>query len=183
MKKIISYSGVLFMALTLTLGACKKKEDPAPSTPAAKTGILTCKVDGKSWESNTASQSVIFGGDTMPGIGAYLEGDTLTMLAFRVAGTDTSMVAMSAVLSSSRLGSYTLNSEDENIFYFSSINPLSMFATVLGYTPSSTLTITKYDATSKKFSGKFTCTMTSNSGGADIKVTDGEFTDVTFELE
>ncbi|MCC6818880.1 MAG: hypothetical protein IT245_08315 [Bacteroidia bacterium] len=182
MKKILNYSGVLFMALTLTLGACKKTEDPAPSNTTAKTGTVKCKVDGQAWESNTASQLVNFGDSMIPGVSAGLEGDTFSLMAFRSRSTDTSLILLNAVLSPSRLGTYTLNTEEYSMFYFNSIDPLALFATLFGYTSSSTLTITKYDASSKKMSGTFTCTMTPSGGGTDIKLTEGEFTDLVFEV-
>ena len=180
MKKILSYSGILFVALTMTLGACKKKEDPAPSNPTTKSGIFTCKVNGNVWESNAASTLVPFGDTTMPSISAEIVGDTLSIIAFRTKSGDSSMLLFSATLKSTRLGTYNMSGSDNNIFYINSIDPLAMFAILFGYTATSSLTITKWDATNKKMSGTFSSTMTPTSGGTTFTITDGSFIDVSF---
>lgn len=180
MKKILSYSGILFVALTMTLGACKKKEDPAPSNPTTKSGIFTCKVNGNAWESNAASTLVPFGDTTLPSISAELVGDTLSMIAFRTKSGDSSMLIFNVTLKSTRLGTYSMNGSDNNIYYINTIDPLGMFAMLIGYTASSSLTITKWDATNKKISGTFTTTMTPTSGGTTYTITDGSFIDVSY---
>lgn len=72
---------------------------------------------------------------------------------------------------------------DYGIYYFSGIDFTSFLNTFFGYTSTSTLNITKFDASSKKISGTFNVTMTSTSGAPTISLTEGTFTDVSFVVE
>lgn len=188
MKKILSYSGILLVTLTLTLGACKKKDDTTPSSSTTsgtttKTGILSCKVDGKAWESDERSKQIKFADSMYNSIGAAINGDTFSLMAFKSVSGDTSAILMNALLSSNRTGTYNMSTTDYNIYYFSSIDPLAIFAVFFGYTAQSSLTISKFDTSNKKVSGTFNTTMTSSSGGPTITVTDGTFTDVIFDIQ
>ncbi|MBL7836872.1 MAG: hypothetical protein JNM67_05110 [Bacteroidetes bacterium] len=181
MKKFLSYSGILFVSLTLTLGACKKKDETTPTNNSnPKAGIVTCKVGGTVWESNSANTPVMFGDTTFGSVTATIEGDTFSLLAFRSKSADTSLIMMNLLMNTNRLGTYTMTGNDYNIFYFPSTDPLAIFAILFDYTASSSCTITKWDATNKKVSGTFTTTMTSSSGGPTYTITEGSFIDVSY---
>jgi hypothetical protein len=181
MKKILSYSSILFVALTLTLGACKKKDDSTPSNNSTtKTGVVTCKVGGNAWESNAANVLVPFADTTFPSVSAEIEGDTFSMLAFRTKSGDSSLIMMNLLMNTNRLGTYTMTGSDYNVFYFPSIDPLALFAILFDYTATSTVTITKWDATNKKVSGTFSTTMTSSTSGPTYTVSEGSFIDIPY---
>ncbi len=178
MKKILNYSIVLFATLAIGFSSCKDEETP-PSTSTAKTDVFTCKVNGTAWESNPRSTMVPFLDSMIPSVNASVEADTLSMMAFKTTSTDSTMILFSVLLKNPRVGTYTMTGTDYNIYYFSGIDFMTFLNTFFGYTSSSTLNITKFDATNKKISGTFNTTMTSTSGAPTMTITDGTFTDVT----
>lgn len=180
MKKILNYSIVLFATIAIGFSSCKDEETPTPSTPAAKTDVFTCKVNGTAWESNPRSTMVPFLDSMMPSVGASVQADTLSMMAFKTTATDSTMLLFSVLLKNPRVGTYTMTGTDYNIYYFTGIDFMTFLNTFFGYTSSSTLNITKFDATDKKISGTFNTTMTSTTGAPTITITAGEFTDVKF---
>lgn len=168
----------MFLSLSAFVVACKK--DKTEDTPSSqpKTGIVTCKVDGKDWESNERSAIVPFLDSSIASVGANIEGDTFNLIAIKTKSGDSSMIMMNALLSSTRTGTYNMTGSDYNIFYINGIDALSLLSVFFGYTASSSLTITKFDVANKKVSGTFNTTMTSTSSGPTITVTNGSFTDV-----
>lgn len=180
MKQFINYSIILFVSVALGFSACKDKEEDKPTT-TTKTGIVTCKVDGKDWESNARSQMVFFIDTTMSSVGASVEGDTLSMMAFRTQGTDSSMILFSVLLQTPRTTTYTMTGTNYNIFYIKGMDLTSMLTVFFGYDASSSMTITKFDVANKKISGTFNTTLTSKSSAPAITVTSGSFTDVYLE--
>ena len=182
MKNLIKYSSLALLTFTLFLSSCKKTEDDVvPPASAAKTGIVTCKVNGTSWESDARTQNTFFIDTIVPSVGATVDGDTLSILAFRTKPGDSTMIMMSVLLTSTKTGTYTMTGTDYNIFYLPSTNIMALFTTLFSYTATSTLNITKYDAVNKKISGTFSTTMTPSSSGTKYTVTDGAFTDVVLD--
>ena len=184
MKKILNYSIVLFATLAIGFSSCKKEEEkPSTSTPTAKTDVFTCKVNGTAWESDSRSKMVPFLDSMMPSVGPSVEGDTLSMMAFRTNSTDSTMILFNVLLKNPRVGTYTMTGTDYNIYYFSGIDFMTFLNTFFGYSASSTLNITKFDATNKKISGTFNTTMTSSTGGPTMTITEGTFNDVTLTVK
>lgn len=180
MKNFIQYSSVAVLSVMLFLSSCKKKTDevtPTP-TPTAKTGIVTCKINGVAWESDARTQNTFFIDTIVPSVNAAVDGDTLTMMAFKTKPGDSTMVMMNVLLTPSRLGTYTMSSSDYNIYYLPSTNIMSLFTILFSYSASSSMTITKFDAANHKISGTFSTTMTPTSSGTTYTVTEGSFTDV-----
>jgi hypothetical protein len=179
MKNLIKYSSLALLSFTLFMSSCKKTEDtPSTPTPAAKTGIVTCKINGTAWESDVRTQNTFFIDTIVPSVRATLEGDTLSLLAFRTRTGDSSALLMNVLLSPSGIGTYTMSSSDYNIYYLPSTNLQALFTTLFTYTASSSMTITKFDKANRKISGTFNTTMTPSASGATYTVTDGAFTDL-----
>lgn len=175
---------MLTVLASALFSSCKKdsSDDVTPGN-TEKTGVFTCKNNGVTWESDAASKQIFFMDTMVPSVSVYVEADTMTVMAFRTNATDSTMILMNVQLSSARVGSYTMSGQDNGIYFFPGISPLAIFATALGYTSTSTLNITKYDAVNKKISGTFTATMTPTSSGTPINITEGKFTDVSLEIE
>ncbi len=179
MKNLIKYSSLALLTFTLFMSSCKKTEDTVtPSTPTAKTGVVTCKINGTAWESDARSQSTFFIDTIVPSVEASIDGDTLTLMAFRTRTGDSSAFLMNVLLTPTRTGTYTMTASDYNIYYLPSTNVMALFTTLFSYTASSTMTITKFDKANHKISGTFNTTMTPSSSGTTYTVTDGAFTDV-----
>lgn len=182
MKKILNYSIVLFATLAIGFSSCKDEETTPSTTTTAKTDVFTCKVNGTAWESNPRSTMVPFLDTIMQSVSAYVDADTMSIMAFKTTSTDSTMIMMSVLLKTPRVGTYTMTGTDYNIYYFTGIDFTTFLNTFFGYTASSTLNITKFDATNKKISGTFNTTMTSTTGAPTITVTDGAFNDVTITM-
>jgi hypothetical protein len=183
MKKILNYSIVLFATLAIGFSSCKDEETTPSTTPTAKTDVFNCKVNGTAWESNSRSTMVPFLDSMIPSVNASVEADTLSMMAFKTTSTDSTMILFSVLLKNPRVGTYTMTGTDYNIYYFTGIDFMTFLNTFFGYTSSSTLNITKFDATNKKISGTFNTTMTSTSGAPTMTITEGTFNDVTLTIK
>jgi len=179
MKKLI-----LMISLTaLIFTGCKKKEDPAPSNNNNTTpsGVLVCKVNGKAWQSDAASKMTTFVGDPTKSTEVVLEADTMNIIGIQIKNNDTSAILMSVVLKAGRIGTYT-SSSVVNGFYVAGTEINDLLTSALGYTSSTSFEITKFDAATKKFSGKFSITMTGSSASfPNYTVTEGTFTDVVID--
>ena len=163
----------------LSLNACKKKEDPAPTKPSK---VFMATIDGKSWQSDPSDKFLVIDGDTAYGTDCSLEADTLSILALRF--SDTSGIIGQLVLTSGRTGTYSgTTTADKGLLYIQSLDLAGIFGALLGYTTTYNVNITKWDATNKKFSGTYSLTMVPVSAGATITVTNGEFIDVPYTLE
>ena len=179
MKNLIKYSSLALLSFTLFMSSCKKTEDPVtPSTPTAKTGIVTCKINGTAWESDARSQNTFFIDTIVPSISATLDGDTLSLMAFRTRAGDSSAFLMNVLLTPTRIGTYAMSSSDYNIYYLPSTNTLALFTTLFTYNATSIIAITKFDKANHKISGTFNTTMTPSASGTTYTVTDGAFTDL-----
>jgi hypothetical protein len=182
MKNLIKYSSLALLTITLFMSSCKKTEDTVtPSTPTAKTGIVTCKINGTAWESDARTQKTFFIDTIVPSVRVTVEGDTMSLLAFRTRTGDSTAFLMNVLLTPARIGTYTMTSTDYNIYHLPSTNMLALFTTLFTYTASSSMTITKFDAVNKKISGTFNTTMTPSSSGTTYTVTEGKFTDLIIE--
>jgi hypothetical protein len=179
MKNLIKYSSLALLTFTLFLSSCKKTEDTVtPTTPAAKTGIVTCKINGTAWESDARTQNTFFIDTIVPSVRASVEGDTLSFLAFRTRTGDSSGLLMNVLLTPARVGTYTMTTSDYNIYYAPSTSLMALFTTLFSYTATSSMTITKFDKANHKISGTFNTTMTPSASGTTYTVTEGAFTDV-----
>lgn len=179
MKNLIKYSSLALLTFTLFLSSCKKTEDTVtPTTPAVKTGIVTCKINGTAWESDARTQNTFFIDTIVPSVRASVEGDTLSFLAFRTRTGDSSALLMNVLLTPARVGTYTMTTSDYNIYYVPSTNLMALFTTLFSYTATSSMTITKFDKANHKISGTFNTTMTPSASGTTYTVTDGAFNDV-----
>jgi len=179
MKQFINYSIILFVSVALGFSSCKEKEEEKPSTTTTtKTGIFSCKVDGKDWESNERSVMSQFMDTTLNSVSAEAEADTLAMMGIRTNGTDTSILLFNVLLQTPRTTTYNMTGVDYNIFYIKGNSLTAFLSTLFGYTATSSLTITKYDAANHKISGTFNTTMVSTGTAPTITVSNGTFTDV-----
>jgi hypothetical protein len=180
MKNTTKVFLIAAMALT-TFASCKDKKDDGPTTtnPAAP-GVTTCQVNGQTWTSDQAGKYSAT--DSLPGCEALLNGDTMTFISTRF--SDNSAILAQLVLTPARVGTYSgSTSADAGMFYLSKFDETTLFQSFLLYTTSYSFTISDWNASAKKFSGTFNITMTSNTGGSNITVTNGKCTNVPYVLE
>ncbi|NBP04830.1 MAG: hypothetical protein EBV15_01225 [Bacteroidetes bacterium] len=171
---------LFFMGATTLMMAtsCKKEDDKNTTpTPSANAGLTSCSVNGKAWTSGKTGTYT--GLDSFPGCEAYMSGDTMTFVSTNF--SDTSVVLAQLTLTPGRTGTYTgTTSTEGGMFYLPKFDETSLFQAFLMYTTSYTFTITKWDNTTKKFSGTFNFNMVSNTGGSGFNITNGKFEDVKY---
>lgn len=180
MKNITKLFLIGAMALT-TFSSCKKEKEDSPTTttPAAP-GVTTCQVNGQTWTSDQAGKYSAT--DSLPGCEALLDGDTMTFISSRF--SDNSAILAQLVLTPARVGTYSgTTTADGGMFYLSTFDETTLFQNFLLYTTSYSFTISEWNASTKKFSGTFNITMTSNTGGSNILVTNGKCTNVPYVLD
>lgn len=176
---------LMFSIAAFVFTGCKKKEDPAPSNNnnnTAPSGVLVCKVNGVEWQSDAPSKMAPFIGTPVKSTMAVREADTMTITGIRIKGNDSSAISFVFVSKPGLIGTYNLSGLDYNGFYMAGLELDDLLEAAFAYTITSTIEITKYDATSKKMSGKFTITMIAGDPSfKDVKVTEGSFTDLVIE--
>jgi hypothetical protein len=167
----------------LSLNSCKKEEEEN-KTVKPTTGVMKLTLDGKEWKSNPYNEFRIEDGDTIYGTEAIFEGDSLLSIT-AVRFSDSSAVIGQFLLTPGRTGTYTgTTTADYGFVHVAKADFISLLDALLSYTTTYTFTITKWDATSKKFSATYSFTMTSSGGGKSNKVvTNGEITDMPYTVE
>lgn len=172
------------VAGSLFFSSCAE-EKPATSNTTSTTGRIVCKVNGTSWTSDAENKFYYLNGDTLVGTSATLINGELTIQGNRIAGTDTSTIAMNLVLTPAKTGKYegTFDvSAADGALYLPNRNITTLLTIVMGgYTNTYSVTLTKVDAANKKVSGVFTISMKAPAGlgQPDYMVTEGSFTDLT----
>lgn len=179
--KIISkilFAGALML---VSLNACKKEKEEDPVVKPKATFMAT--VDGKAWQSNSATDFRVDDGDTIYGAEAFIEGDTFNFNSVRF--SDTSAILGQLILTPARVGTYSGTTNiDNGIMHVSKLDFAGLFDALLNYTTTYTFTITNWDAVNKKFSATYSLTMTNNTAGkANKVVTNGEVIDMPFVVE
>jgi hypothetical protein len=178
MLRNIKFSGLAILTIAIAFSSCKKKDNPPPSNPTSGAKV-TCVINGKTWSSKSANEKINMQDSFMYGVNATMEADTLGMTAISVDGADTSWLLISGTLNSNKLGTYT--QEDVAAIYFPSFKAEDILNVFFNYTVTSSVTITKYDATKKTISGTFNITMTPTSSGTTYTINTGKFDDIPFE--
>lgn len=180
MKQLLLFTlaaGGLLMA-----GACKKKT----TTTTPPTGVVVCKVNGNSWQSDDAS--VVYtdkNKTTAAGTSATITGDSVLLInGVKVKGSDSSSVRLNIRLTKVKTGMYTgTTTAKYGCIYASGFDFDHIFLAVLDYNGTYTVNISSVDATNKKISGTFSISMVSKSGGTNYSVTEGSFTDVVYTVK
>jgi hypothetical protein len=177
MLRNIKFSVLAILTIAFAFSSCKKKDDsPAPSNQTSNK--VSCTINGKAWSSKTSKEKINIQDSFMYGVNATMEADTFGMTAISVDGTDTSWVLISGTLNSNKLGTYS--QEDVVAIYFPSFNSADIFNIFFNYTVTSSVTISKYDATNKTISGTFTIDMKTTTG-TNYVINSGKFDDIPFE--
>jgi len=201
------YKGHLGMA-ALMFGllfsqACKKKTttvDSVVSPDKQIKGLVYGSVNGKAWNSDAPTkkhvvhyQDSFFSFDeNIYGTECSLFGDTLTLNAVRVIGTDSSQLHMDIALKSVREGNYTMQSyplKNAGKVYAWYYNKMGLKASRIcktEYDFSGTLNISNFTDSTALVSGTYSLKMTpkntSNPKTPAFNITNGKFTDVYFGL-
>ncbi len=181
----MKYTFTLLLAITglaFAASSCKKDPDPAP---AKETGFISCKINGVDWKSAKASEKIILDGDTVSGVEASLEGDSvISIYGIKPSATDTSAIIMFLKLNPGKTGTYSgTTSGDYGALYTPGMDFVSLLTVLGSYDITYSINITSFDATAKKLSGTFTITHTPKMGTGTIAVTNGEFNDIPYSVE
>lgn len=161
------------MAIAFT--SCKKDEE-TPTQSQPKENQVSCSINGSAWASLPEGRSIKMGDSLVPAVSFSVEADTLSMTFVKVNGTDTNVITGVATLNTPRVGAC----KDAMIFYFKNTDLATLYDVILNYQITSSVTITKFDATNKKISGTFNSSMKHKSGGTNYEITNGAFTDASF---
>lgn len=170
--------GAAAIGLLFAANACKKK-----TTTTKPTGVVICKVNGKSWQSASASVAYTDKYKTVQhGVDAFIKGDTvLSIQGNLVNGSDSSMVYLYFRLKTPVVGFYGgVGTAKYACLYSDGIDVDHVFGAVFGFNTPWSVEITAYDKAAKKISGKFNFTMTPKTSGTTYTITEGEFTDVVY---
>jgi hypothetical protein len=182
MKTIKNILLMTAVAGTLFVASCTK-EPVKTTTTSSTTGVLTCKVNGTAWQSEPASKMYITPSDTGYGTSASIFNGELGIQGVKIIGADTSRIAMQLVLTPAKTGTYSgvfnLQAAD-GALYLPKSDMNTLFAIVMGYTNSYSVTLTKVDESKKLVSGVFTITMKAPTGQGlpDYIITEGKFDDI-----
>ena len=182
MKTIKNILLMTAVAGTLFVASCTK--DPVATTNTTSTkGVLTCKVNGTAWQSESASKMYISPSDTSYGTAAAIVNGELSVQGLKITGNDTSRVVMQLVLTPAKTGTYSgtfsLQAADGALYFPKSDNN-TLLSIVMGYTCTYSVTLTKVDEANHLLSGVYTITMLAPSGQGlpDYKITEGAFNDL-----
>jgi hypothetical protein len=184
MKKLFKQSLIVLALTAFVFTGCKKSEDPQPTQnndPKPATGVLVCKVNGSSWQSGESTRKAVYLEDSVKMTDVYFDEDTLSILGINPKTGDTSAILIHFVVKPGRVGVYNLSGTDNNALYLTGLGIDDLLTAAFAYNITSTVEITKYDAGTRKMSGKFNINMkATNAAYKDVTVTDGTFTDVSF---
>lgn len=184
--------------------SCKKdsKTDDTQNnttTSQANKGKIVCKADGKEWISDGPTKKYVvkyidsfFSFDqNVYGNEGSIFGDTLSLSAARVIGTDSTSMAFEIVLSSARKGTYTIGNYPPKkagtaaAYFYGKLGMLGYEYGFDEYNTTGSITLTSFSDSLKTCSGTFNFNMVpKNSGNAKTPshtVTAGVFTDVKFD--
>lgn len=182
MKTIKNILLMTAVAGTLFVASCTK--DPVTTNnTTSTTGVLNCKVNGTAWQSEAASKMYISNGDTIYGTVATIANGELNVQGAKIIGNDTSRVVMQLVLTPAKTGTYSGTFSPQaadGALYFPKSDNNTLFAIVMGYTCTYSVTLTKVDQANNLLSGGYTITMLAPAGQGlpDYKITEGTFTDL-----
>jgi len=160
--KIISAA---LLALVVVFSACKKDKDSTDPIVNPTSAALTAKVDGANFQSKDAG--------AVSGVDSH---------SFVLSATDAQENSIT-LTGPTAVGNYTGATNDETSgIYINKDGALWMSSMGDGTV---TLTITKYDVSSKRMSGTFSFTApAAGSGATGTKtITNGSFTDVPFLIQ
>lgn len=183
--------------------ACKKKttdDDNSTPTDQQVKGLIYGSVNGKAWNSDPTTKKYVVSykdsffsfNENIFGTEGSIFGDTLTLSGARVLGTDSSQLQMDIVLTSGKVGNYTLgtypvkNAGKAFAYYYNKLGTAASKVCRTGYNYSGSINITSFKDSTGQISGTYNITMTpKNSGNSKTPaytVTNGRFTDVYYGL-
>ncbi|MCC7298517.1 MAG: hypothetical protein IT244_09305 [Bacteroidia bacterium] len=197
-KELLVVAGI---CAVFAFAACKKKkeEEDTTKTANANKGKMVCVVDGKEWISDGPTKkhtvpyhdSILDFDQSVYGNEGLIFGDTLTLSAARVMGTDSNALVFDIVLTENRIGPYsivtfpTASAGKANAYFYTKMGRVGRQNGYKQYNTTGTINISSFSDSLRTCSGTFNFEMVSKNP-ADSKiqphvVTKGAFTDVKFD--
>ena len=184
--------------------ACKKDSNTDDNqnntnTSQANKGKIVCKANGKEWISDGPSKKYVvkyidsfFSFDqNIYGNEGSIFGDTLSLSAARVIGTDSTSMAFEIVLSSARKGTYNIGNfppkkaGTASAYFYGKLGMVAYDYGFSDYNTTGSITLTSFSDSLKTCSGTFNFNMvpknSANPKTPSHTVTSGVFTDVKFD--